>query len=120
MLFFGKSCILAFYFRIFGHMTHVRLQIYATAFLATFLVIAAILMPFWIINPKLLSQISLVTRRDSLPKASEAANLTLAVGILKLIVDLLIVYIPIPIVLHLNLSRNKKIGVLATFLTGSM
>ena len=44
----------------------------------------------------------------------------MAIGIENTIVDLLILYIPIPTIMTLNLSRPKKNGVLVIFLTGSM
>jgi hypothetical protein len=105
MLFFGKCCILTFYLRMFGHMTRIRMQMYATLLLASPLLVASIMMPLWVGPPAY---------------NVGTARLTLAIGIIKLFVDLVIVYIPIPIVLGMNLSRKKKVGVLATFLTGSM
>ncbi|KAH7406889.1 hypothetical protein DE146DRAFT_408178 [Phaeosphaeria sp. MPI-PUGE-AT-0046c] len=105
MLFFGKCCILTFYFRMFGHMARIRMQIYATLLLASPLLVASILMPLWVGPPAY---------------NVGTARLTLAIGIIKLAVDLVIVYMPIPVVLGMNLSRRKKVGVLATFLTGSI
>lgn len=41
-------------------------------------------------------------------------------GIDNLLVDLVVAYIPRPVISRLNLSRNKKNGVIALFATGSM
>jgi hypothetical protein len=111
MLFLGKCCILSLYYRIFGHITHVRYQIYGTLLLALSLVIASILMPI---------RIGPSGWRMPVPKGADASRLTVAVGVIKLVVDLVILYIPIPIVLNTNLSKRKKMSVLTTFLTGSM
>jgi hypothetical protein len=110
MLFFGKCCILSYYHRIFGHMTRVRYQLYGTLLLSLSLVVAAVLMPIWIGPPVW----------GSAPESSPSSWLTISIGVIKLVVDLLILYIPIPIVLKMKLTGCKKIGVLATFLTGSM
>jgi hypothetical protein len=111
MMFLGKCCILTFYYHIFGFVTRVRYQIYAAHFLALSLILSSILMPIWI-GPQ--------AWKGPVPKGSESSKLTIAVGVIKLVTDLLILYIPIPVVLDMKLSRRKKIGVLATFLTGSM
>jgi hypothetical protein len=42
------------------------------------------------------------------------------IGIENILTDLLIFYIPIPIIMKMNLSPKKKGGVLAIFLTGLM
>lgn len=89
----------------FGHMTRVRMQIYVTLLLASPLLVASIMMPVRMVPPAY---------------DVGTARLTLAIGINKVLVDLIIVYIPIPIVLGMKLSRKKKVGVLAIFLTGSM
>jgi hypothetical protein len=111
MLFLGKCCILAFYYRIFAHIKHVRCQIYGALFLSFSLVISAIIMPLYM-GP-------LAWKAPS-PTDTASGRLTTAVGIIKLVVDLIIFYIPIPVVVNLKLTTRKKMGVLTTFLTGSM
>lgn len=80
----------------FGHMTHVRMQIYATLLLASPLLVASVLMPIWVGPPAY---------------NVGTARLTLAIGIIKLAVDLVILYVSFPIVLDMNLFRRKKMGV---------
>jgi hypothetical protein len=111
MMFLGKCCILTWYYHVFGFVTRVRYQIYGAHFLALSLIVSSILMPIWI-GPK--------AWKGSVPKGSESSKLTIAVGVVKLVTDLVILYIPIPVVLNMKLSRRKKIGVLATFLTGTV
>jgi hypothetical protein len=111
MMFLGKCCVLTFYYHIFGHITRVRYQIYGAHLLALSLILSSILMPIWI-GPQ--------AWKGSVPKGSQSSKLTIAVGVIKLVTDLVILYIPIPVVLKMKLSKRKKIGVLATFLTGSM
>lgn len=109
MLFFGKCAILAFYLRMFGHLQIVRYQIYGAFGFAFALIVASILLPVWV---------------QAMWKAGASvlhtAKLTIAIGIIKLVLDLVIVYIPIPVVVGMKLSRAKKVGVLATFLTGAV
>jgi hypothetical protein len=111
MLFLGKCCILSLYHRIFVHMVRVRYQIYGTLLLALSLSTASKVVP-------------ISTGRDSpkksAQKGADVTRLLLAVGVLKLVVDLVILYIPTPIVPSMNLSKRKKMSVPATFLTGSM
>jgi hypothetical protein len=110
-LFLGKCCILSLYYRIFRHITLVHYQIYSTIVLTLPILVASVLIPIWTLWK---------TVELAAPKKLELSRLTLAVGITKLVVDVVILYIPIPIVLRMNLSRKKKIGVMAIFLTGSM
>jgi hypothetical protein len=105
MLFLGKCCILSLYYRLFGHMSR------GTLILALSLFIASIVMPIKM-GP---SGWKMPVARDA-----DSSRLIVAVGVIKLVVDLIILYIPIPIVLNLNLSKSKKMSVLTTFLTGFM
>lgn len=112
----GKMCILALFYQFFGHADRVRYQIWVVFVMCLPLLSMAIFMPIqsapapgkpWgtTLNPK---------NSDSNVKAS------LAVGVVNLLVDLMIFYIPIPVIVTLNLNRRKKVGVLAIFLTGLM
>lgn len=111
MLFFGKCCVQAFYFRMFEHMNNVRYQIHGAFVFASAVIVASILMPVWV---------ETVWKADAVTAVLHTANLTVATGIIKLVLDLVILYIPIPVVVGMNLLRAKKIRVLATFLTGSL
>jgi hypothetical protein len=113
-LFLGKLCVLALYYRIFNHITHVRWEIYLSVVLALPLLVASIVMP---INSAPAAGTSWGTPN---PHNDDNTKVSLAVGIVNLLVDLFVLYIPIPIVLKMNLSLKRKIGVLAMFLTGLM
>lgn len=119
MLFLGKCAILAFYLRIFGHVAYVRYQIYSAFVLAFAIIVTSILMPVWVEAVWRLGAASPAFHTANM-KITITANLTIAIGIIKLVLNLVIVYIPIPVVMGMKLSRAKKVGVLATFLTGSM
>ncbi|KAF1914727.1 hypothetical protein BDU57DRAFT_531162 [Ampelomyces quisqualis] len=58
--------------------------------------------------------------KSTSPTKTASGRLTTAVGVIKLVVDLIIFYIPIPVVVNLKLSTRKRMGVLTTFLTGSI
>jgi hypothetical protein len=111
MLFLGKCCILSLYYRLFSHMSRVRYQLYGTLILALSLFIASIVMPI---------KMGPSGWKMPVTKDADSSRLIVAVGVIKLVVDLIILYIPIPIVLNLNLSKSKKMSVLTTFLTGFM
>lgn len=95
----------------FNRITTVRYQIYSAFIFALAVITAGILLPVWFGE---------IWKAGAVLPVSHTENLTLALGIIKLVLDLAIVYIPIPVVVGMHLSRAKKVGVLVTFLTGSM
>jgi hypothetical protein len=113
-LFLGKCCVLALYLRIFGHLTHMRYQIFGSVVLALPILAASIVMP---INSAPADGKSWGVPN---PRNEDNTKVSMAVGIVNLIVDLVVLYIPIPVVVRMNLSWKRKFGVLAMFLTGLM
>jgi uncharacterized BrkB/YihY/UPF0761 family membrane protein len=111
-VFLGKLCLLFLYRRIFGHITKVRYQIYIALFM-TLPIIAGVVAFLVIETPA-----SGILQRTL--KEHQIRKLSLAIGVVNLLVDLLVLYIPIPVIVKMDLSRERKAGVLIIFLTGLM
>ncbi|KAH7092098.1 hypothetical protein FB567DRAFT_588407 [Paraphoma chrysanthemicola] len=108
----GKCCMLALYYRLFSIRKSMRIQIYIALIFC--LPIAAGGIAFIIEFGPEKSYEDMRRRREKrewLPMISAAACL---------VVDALIVVMPIPVILGLNLSTRRKRGVLAMFATGSI
>ena len=108
-LYLGKCCLLAMYYTLFGHITRMRYQIFGTAILALPILASGVVLP-----------ILATALRQKTTSTAANVGITIAPGIVNLVVDLLILYIPIPTVAKMNLTRRRKWGVLAIFLTGMM
>jgi hypothetical protein len=115
-LFLGKMCLLALYWRLFGHITHVRWEILAAVILSLPLLSSAVIMPVQAAPPRGKPWGTIVNNKNS----EDNVLLALVIGVVSLLVDILIFCIPIPIVARLKLNRRKKAGILAIFMTGSM
>jgi hypothetical protein len=109
-LFSGKCCVLALYHRIFG--ARLRYQIYSVAIMSLAIPVTGIVV-LGICVPRPGKQ-----RRTIEADAKTLRLATMITSVFSLTLDLLILAIPIPLILKLNLSRSKKTGVLAIFLTG--
>ena len=114
MMFFAKSSLLLLYLSIFGLKKSFRYATY-TAIVVTFC-------NYWTFIPltayyfapspgKAWSITSIGT------KCPTAAPYGIATGVVGILLDLFIVILPIPVVLRLQMSRRKRIAVLAVFLT---
>ncbi|KAF2878466.1 hypothetical protein BDV95DRAFT_22667 [Massariosphaeria phaeospora] len=110
----GKLCLLTLYYRIFGHIDSVRRQLYLTGALCFPLLAVCI------IQPVLASPPHGKPWGTPNPHNTEGSIVAMGTGVVNILVDLLILYIPIPPIVKLNLSRKKRAGVLAIFLTGSI
>jgi hypothetical protein len=113
-LLLGKLCLLTLLYRVFGHIDRVRHQIYWTG------VLCFPLLASCAISPVLASPPLGKPWGTENPHNKEGSIVTVAIGATNIVVDLLIVYMPLPSIASLNLSRKRKVGVLAIFLTGSM
>ncbi len=113
-LWLGKLCLLTMYWRIFGHITKVRWQIYGVAAF-TLPIFAAIF-----VQPALVWPVDGKPWGTPNPRVEKAVIPSLMVGIDNLVVDILIACIPLPIIARLNLSPSKKKGVILLFATGGM
>lgn len=110
----GKFCLLSIYYRIFGHIKKVRWQIYGAGALTLPIFVSMIVQPVMIAPPP--------GKPFGCPNGDKESMVIVGLmgGIDNLLVDLVIAYIPLPVINQLNLSRNKKNGVIALFATGSM
>jgi hypothetical protein len=113
-MFLGKLCLLFLYQRIFGHISKVRYQIYIAYFM-TLPIFAGI-----IVLPVLSAPPPGKPWGTPNPRREDNGKFSLGTGVVNLLVDLFILYIPIPVIASMNLSRRKKTGVLVIFLTGLM
>ncbi|KAI9660715.1 MAG: hypothetical protein M1821_010067 [Bathelium mastoideum] len=111
-LWLGKMCMLTMYYRLFGHIRKTRWQLYGTGALTLPIFIAIILQPSLIAPP------AGKPWGTPNPHVNNAVIPSLMVGIDNLLVDLLIAYIPIPILRRLNLTQSKKNGIIALFAMG--
>lgn len=113
-LLIGKVSMLMMYYRIFGNIDRVRYQLYGTAFLCSPLLGGVFLFPILQAPPP--------GHPWGTPNGKMILNTrtSLAIGAVNFVVDACIFVIPIPVVTRMNLSRKKKAGVLAVFLTGMM
>ena len=115
-LFLGKLCLLALYWRLFGHIKHVRYQILLVVVFSLPLLSTVIIMPVQAGPPPGKPWGTIINSKNS----ESNVLISLIIGVVNAVVDLFILYIPIPVVVKLNLNRRKKAGVLAIFMTGLM
>jgi hypothetical protein len=113
-LLLGKLCLLLLYYRFFGHIKHVRYQIYTSTFLTLPILVFSIVFPILSAPP--------LGKPWGTPNPHNDSNRrsSLGLGVVNIVVDLMIFYIPIPVVARMNLKWKTKAGVLAIFLTGLM
>lgn len=102
------------YYRIFGHIQKVKWQLYGVALLTLPIFVSIILQPT-LVGPPIGKPWGTPN-----PLVEETKIPGLMVGIDNFLVDLLIAYIPIPLINGLNLSRRKKNGIIILFATGFM
>lgn len=111
----GKFCLLSMYYCIFGHIRKARWQIYGAVVLTLPIFVPMIMQPIMIAPPP--------GQTFGSPD-NGAWNRMVIVGFLggidNLLVDLLIAYIPLPVISALKLYRKKKNSIVALFVTGSM
>ncbi|KAF2828104.1 hypothetical protein CC86DRAFT_204310 [Ophiobolus disseminans] len=109
--FLGKCCVLTLYYRLFGSSRPVRYQIYIVLVLSlTTMVIGIVIGVIWSPGPW-------SGRRRLLENLK---SLLLILPVMSFIIDLVILLMPIPLIVRLNLSRRKKGAVLALFMTGAI
>jgi hypothetical protein len=113
-LWLGKFCLLTMYYRLFGHIQKVRWQIYGAAVCTLPLFFAII------IQPVLVAPVAGKPWGTPNPLVEKAVIPGLMVGVDNLAVDLMIAYIPIPVISKLNLPQSKKNGIIILFATGLM
>lgn len=108
--------LLALYHRLFGHINRVRYQIWAAAILSLPLLAFTVVLPVYAAPPPGKPWGTVLNSRNG----AANAKASMGVSVDSFVVDLLIFYIPIPVILKLNLNSRKKAGVLLMFMTGFM
>ncbi|KAF2962958.1 hypothetical protein GQX73_g10617 [Xylaria multiplex] len=120
---FVKTALLSLYLRVFSPNRTARMMIWAGV--ATIVVFYAIAIALNIRFCIPLSMTTPVPDRDEWARKLKASNcsqpvynLNAAVGLFGVVSDLYVLLIPISMIYKLRIPRNKKIGILAIFLTG--
>ena len=114
---FAKMALFLLYYRLFALDHWTRIAIYAGMgitscfYLATFIVQLVLCIP----RPQ-----ESWTSMTSVERCSRGEGLGDVHGIFGLVSDLYIFILPLPVLYRLQMSLKKKIGVIATFLTGLM
>jgi len=108
----GKIALLALYLKLFGHINKVRWSIYAVSIFALTILVMTPL------DAILCGRVQGQDWGMVNPECYRTFAYGLAQGITSLLIDLYIIFLPIPIIMGLNLARRKKYGVLIIFLTG--
>ena len=116
-MFFAKMALFLLYYRLFAidHWTKIAIYsgmgITSSFYLATFIVQLVLCIP----RPQ-----ESWTSPTCVKRCSRAEGLGDVHGVFGLVSDLYIFILPLPVVYRLQMSLKKKIGVIATFLTGLM
>ena len=116
-LLFGKISILLLLFRLFAPTRWFRYMIYLGIAWTTVITLVSILVAGALCIPRHGESFG------DLPVAERCAKETtwaLIAGVSDVVVDLLIIYLPIPMLWKLNMGLQRKIGIMAIFLTGSV
>lgn len=116
-LFFSKVSILLLLFRVFSTKRRTRLFIYFGIVWAALIGCTALVVACALCIPRGNESF------DSLPSIERCTHQEIwavVQGALNVALDLYILYLPIPLVLALQLGLKKKLGVLAIFMTGLM
>ncbi|KAI3317913.1 hypothetical protein HD806DRAFT_513629 [Xylariaceae sp. AK1471] len=110
----AKSPILFLYIQLFGVKTWVRLTSYAVL-IVTFLFLLG-----W--NAYVAATCSPLGRDNLVEVVTNCSSVTarggLIVGVIGVVTDIIILVLPLPIILKLNLPFGKRIGIVGVFLTG--
>lgn len=106
-MFFAKMAVILLYLKLFALKMTIRYPIYFG--------MAFIFCTYWIDIPL---QKSLLCPASILPNCRKLAILGVAQGACGAVSDLYILFLPIPVVLSLNLPLKRRLGVPAIFMVG--
>ncbi|GAP83174.2 hypothetical protein SAMD00023353_0401820 [Rosellinia necatrix] len=120
---FVKTALLALYLRVFAPSVSARMMIWVGVAAIVVFYIVSIILNICFCVP--ISMTTPVPDRDEWAKKLKASNcsqpvynLNAAVGLFGVVSDLYVLIIPVTMVYKLRIPRNRKIGILAIFLTG--
>lgn len=115
-MFLVKLSLFLFYLRVFGFVRHLRILIFIGITFHLILYSTSFVLEFVFCYPRR-GQSYLMS--FAAPHCTvDAARLGIAQGVGNIIGDFYLLLIPLPVVLKLQISLQKKIGVIAIFLTG--
>ncbi len=112
-MYFAKAPILILYERIFGIMHWLRAAVYTTL-IVSFL---GYLGPLLYVAVEC-SDAEVVDMSSLQACAGFTPRVGLGHGIISLVVDIIIFFLPMPLILKMNLSTEKKIGLALVFMSG--
>ena len=115
-MFFAKASLLLLYLRIFGPKKSTRYWIYYALTFTFCLYWINIPINAYYCTPS--SGTSWSETIDIAPKCFKQLILGLVQGSLSVALDLFILILPIPVVMALQMSLKRRVGVLAVFMTG--
>ena len=114
-IFLGKCSILLFYLRIFSPDKSFRRQVYVA--IAFSFASQLALIPIYAVLCAAKPGTSWAVPNPNCPKSNPIG---LFHGIANLLVDLCILYLPVPAVMRLQMPIRRRIGVITIFMTGLM
>ena len=114
-MFFAKMSLLLLYIRFFSVKKSTRYAIYFGLAFTFCLTLASIPVAAYGDTPSAGKSWALT---NLMTKSSKTNAFAIAQGALNVVIDLYIFILPIPVVLGLQMSLRKRIGLLAVFLTG--
>ncbi|KAI8944743.1 hypothetical protein F4801DRAFT_570613 [Xylaria longipes] len=120
---FVKTALLVMYLRVFAPSRPARMMIWVGITTITVFYIISIILNVHFCVP--ISMTTPVPNRDEWARKLKASNcsqpvynLNAAVGLFGVVSDLYVLIIPVSMVYNLKIPRNRKLGILAIFLTG--
>lgn len=114
-VFFGKCALLLLYLRIFSPGKAFRYQIYATIAFAFGTQVSMIPVDTILCAPP--RGISWAIPN---PNCSKSYVNGVVAGPSSLLIDLIVFYLPIPVIMRLHMPKRRRLGILAIFLTAFM
>ena len=114
-LFFGKVSILLLLFRLFAPTRWFRYMIYLGIAWTTLITLVSIIVAAALCTPRHGESFGDVPVAE---RCSKETTWALIGGVSDVVVDLFIIYLPIPMLWKLNMGLQRKIGIMAIFLTG--
>ena len=119
-IFAGKTSLLSFYYRVFSSVKLFRYKIYGAIIVCALFQLAMVPIVAASCAPKIGQSWGLESATADIPRCDKSLVYGVIQGTTNVVLDVYILYLPIPVVLGLNLSMRRKLGVLAIFMTGML
>lgn len=114
-IFCGKCSLLLLYYRVFSPNKAFRYKIYGTTAFCFVSQMAFVPVTSILCTPPRGSPWGVPN-----PNCTKAFNFGLVPGISDILIDLYAIYLPVPMVLRLQMPLRRRIGLIAIFMTGLM